>query len=169
MQQQRRLTKGLSAITLAAALIAAPLLAAPAQAAPRAIVVWVSAEYQEAAQALFAKGYKKRAIDVQSHDMSTITADLQNADPANAPDIVLIDGGQVGELAANALIAPVEIAPETTRALSNIAISTFRVADALFGMPMQRQNLALVTNANLIPKAPQNLREAFHYGSQNRR
>ena len=44
MQQQRRLTKGLSAITLAAALIAAPLLAAPAQAAPRAIVVWVSAE-----------------------------------------------------------------------------------------------------------------------------
>ena len=154
MQQQRRLAKGLSATTLVATLIAAPLLAAPAQAAPRAIVVWVNAEYLEAAQALFAKGYKKRAIDVQSHDMSTITADLQNADPASAPDIVLIDGRQVGELAANALVAPVEIAAETSRALSNIAISTFRVGDALFGMPMQRQNLALVTNADLIPKAP---------------
>ena len=58
MQQQPRwLTKGLSSVTLVAALIAAPLLVAPVQAAPRAIVVWVSAEYQVAAQALFAKGY----------------------------------------------------------------------------------------------------------------
>ena len=155
MQQQPRwLTKGLSSVTLVAALIAAPMLATPAQAAPRAIVVWVSAEYQVAAQALFAKGYKKRAIDVRTHDMSTITADLQNADPANAPDIVLIDGGRVGELAANALIAPIEISLETTRNQSKIAISTFRVADSLFGMPMQRQNLALVTNADLIPNAP---------------
>lgn len=155
----RRPAKGLFAATLVSALIAAPLLATPAQAAPGAIVVWVDAQFQDAAQALFAKGYKKRAIDVQSHDMSTITADLQNADPANAPDIVLIHGEQVGELAANALIAPVEVAPATSRALSNIAIDTFRIADAIFGMPMQRQNLALVTNADMIPAAPKTFKK----------
>lgn len=159
---QHRLVKGLSATAVApaiiavllAALIAGPLLAAPAQAAPRAIVVWVDAQYKDAATALFANGYKKRAIDVKARDMSNITTDLQNIDPAKAPDIVLIDGEQVGELAANALITPVEITTATSRALSNVAINTFRVADSLFGTPIQRQNLALVTNAELIRTAP---------------
>jgi len=159
---QRLLTKGFTASTIAAALtaalttavIAGSLLAAPAQAAPRAILVWVDAQYKDAATALFANGYKNRAIDVKAHNMSTITADLQAIDPDKAPDIVLIGGEQVGELAANALIAPVEITSETSRELSNVAINTFRIADLLFGMPIQRQNLALVTNADLIRTAP---------------
>jgi arabinogalactan oligomer/maltooligosaccharide transport system substrate-binding protein len=155
---QRRLAKGLSAAALATALttalITGTLLAAPAQAAPRAIVVWVDAQYKDAATALFAKGYKKRAIDVKARDMSTITFDLQNIDPEKAPDIVLVDGEQVGELAANALITPVEITPDTSRALSGVAINTFRVGDSLFGTPIQRQNMALVTNVELIPTAP---------------
>ncbi len=155
---QRPLVKGLSATAIAAVLVAAPLLAAPAQAAPRAIVVWVDAQYKDAATALFAEGYEKRAIDVKVRDMSNITADLQNVDPAKAPDIVLINAEQVGELAANALITPIEITPATSRALSNVAINTFRVGDALFGMPIQRANMALVTNAQLIPNAPKTFR-----------
>ena len=86
--------------------------------------------------------------------MSTITLDLQNIDPDKAPDIVLVDGEQVGELAANALITPVEISPETSRSLSSVAINTFKVGESLFGTPIQRQNMALVTNAELIPTAP---------------
>lgn len=153
------LTKGFSVSAIAAAvvtgsLVAGSLLAAPAQAAPRAILVWVDAQYEEAATALFANGYKNRAINVKAHDMSTITLDLQNIDPNKAPDIVLVDGEQVGELAANALITPVEISPETSRSLSSVAINTFKVGESLFGTPIQRQNMALVTNAELIPTAP---------------
>lgn len=155
---QRLMTKGFSAsaiaVSITAALIGGPLLAAPAQGAPRAIVVWVDAQYIDAATALFANGYKKRAIDVKARDMSTIALDLANIDPEQAPDIVLVDGEQVGELAANALITPVEITPDTSRALSSVAINTFRVGDSLFGTPIQRQNLALVSNAELIPTAP---------------
>jgi len=156
--QQRRLAKGFSAAAigtaLTTALISGALLAAPAQAAPRAIVVWVDAQYKDAATALFADGYKKRAVEVKSHDMSTITVDLQNVKPNKAPDIVLVEGEQVGELAANALITPLEITPATSRALSSISLNTFRVADSLFGTPIQRQNMALVTNVNLIPNQP---------------
>ncbi|MCH9676885.1 MAG: hypothetical protein K0U30_04605, partial [Actinomycetia bacterium] len=94
--QQRRLAKGFSAAAigtaLTTALISGALLAAPAQAAPRAIVVWVDAQYKDAATALFADGYKKRAVEVKSHDMSTITVDLQNVKPNKAPDIVLVEG-----------------------------------------------------------------------------
>ena len=143
-----------SAFSVFIALIAGSLLAAPAQAAPRAILVWVAPQYKDAATALFANGYKNRAIDVKARDMSTITLDLQNIDPNKAPDIVLVDGEQVGELAASALITPIEITPETSRSLSSVAINTFRVSDSLFGTPIQRQNLALVTNAELIPTAP---------------
>jgi arabinogalactan oligomer/maltooligosaccharide transport system substrate-binding protein len=155
----RHLTKGFSVAAIAAAgvtgsLVAGSLLAAPAQAAPRAILVWVDPQYKDAATALFANGYKNRAITVTARDMSTITLDLQNIDPNKAPDIVLVDGEQVGELAANALITPVEISPETSRSLSSVAINTFKVGESLFGTPIQRQNLALVTNAELIPTAP---------------
>jgi spermidine/putrescine-binding protein len=66
---------------IAAALIAGSLLAAPAQAAPRAIVVWVDAQYKDAATALFSNGYKNRAITVTARDMSTIALDLQKIDP----------------------------------------------------------------------------------------
>ncbi len=152
--KQGYLTTGLSVSAIVATMVAGSLLAAPAQAAPRAIVVWVDPQYKEAATALFAKGYKKRAITVTARDMSTITLDLQNVDPNKAPDIVLVDGEQVGELAANALITPVEISPETSRSLSNVAINTFKVGESLFGTPIQRQNLALITNAELIPTAP---------------
>ena len=160
---QRLMTKGLSAaaiaVSITAALIGGSLLAAPAQGAPRAIVVWVDAQYLDAATALFANGDKKRAIDVKARDMSTITLDLANIDPGKAPDIVLVDGEQIGELAANALITPVEITSDTSRALSTVAINTFRVGDSLFGTPIQRQNLALVTNAELIPTAPTTFRK----------
>lgn len=149
-----RSTKVFFVSAITAAMVAGSLLAAPVQAAPRAIVVWVDAQYKDAATALFANGYKNRAITVTGRDMSTITLDLQNIDPNKAPDIVLVDGEQVGELAANALITPIEISAETSRSLSSIAINTFKVGESLFGTPIQRQNLALVTNAELIPTAP---------------
>lgn len=139
---------------IVAAAVAGSLLAAPAQAAPRAIVVWVDAQYVDAATALFANGYKNRAITVIARDMSTITLDLQNINPNKAPDIVLVDGEQVGELAANSLVTPVELSSSTSRDLSSVAVNTFKVGTSLFGTPIQRQNLALVTNAELIPTAP---------------
>lgn len=142
------------ALGLITALIAGLFVAAPAQAAPRAILVWVDAPYKEAALELFAKGYQNRSIKVRVKDMSTIVTDLQNIDPEKAPDIILIDNDQVGELAGAALITPLELSSTTSRALSSIAINGFKYGESIFGVPMQRQNVALVTNATMIPTAP---------------
>ncbi len=141
-------------LVLIAALIAGLFVSAPAQAAPRAIVVWVDAPYKDAASELFAKGYKNRSVTVQVKDMSTIVTDLQNVNPEKAPDIILIDNDQVGELAGAALITPLEISSATSRALSSIAVNGFKYGESIFGIPMQRQNVALVTNATMIPTAP---------------
>ncbi len=141
-------------LVLIAALIAGLFVSATAHAAPRAIVVWVDAPYKDAASELFAKGYKNRSVTVQVKDMSTIVTDLQNINPEKAPDIILIDNDQVGELAGAALITPLEISSATSRALSSIAVNGFKYGESIFGIPMQRQNVALVTNATMIPTAP---------------
>ncbi|MCF8530632.1 MAG: hypothetical protein K9G69_04985, partial [Candidatus Nanopelagicales bacterium] len=88
------MTKGSrTAIALGAilAVVAGFFVSAPAQAAPRPILVWVDAAYKGAAEALFAKGYKKRAVKVKVHEMSTIVTDLQGIDPNKAPDIILVE------------------------------------------------------------------------------
>ena len=137
------------------ALLASFLMWAPtAQAAPRPIIVWVDAPYKEAAQQLFAGGYKNREIKVRVRDMSTIVTELQSIDPEKAPDIILIDNAQTGELASASLITPLTLSPTASRELSSIAINGLKFGESLYGVPMQRQNVALVTNATMIPTAP---------------
>lgn len=149
------MTKRGSIFALVAAVLASFLITAPvAHAAARPIVVWVDAPYKEAAELLFAKGYKKREVKVRVREMSTIVTDLQNIDPEKAPDIILIDNAQTGELASASLITPLTLSPTTSRELSSIAINSFKYGEALYGVPMQRQNVALVTNATMIPTAP---------------
>lgn len=150
----RRSSRWVIALGLIAALIAGLFVAAPAQAAPRAILVWVDAPYKAAAQELFANGYRNRAVKVRVKDMSTIVTDLQGIDPNKAPDIILIDNDQVGDLTNAALLTPLEISPATARELSSIAVNGFKFGESIFGVPMQRQNVALVTNATMIPTAP---------------
>ena len=150
----RRNSRWAIALGLIAALIAGLFVATPAQAAPRAILVWVDAPYKAAAQELFANGYQNRAVKVRVKDMSTIVNDLQGIDPNKAPDIILIDNDQVGDLAGAALLTPLELSPTTARALSSIAVNGFKFGESIFGVPMQRQNVALITNATMIPTAP---------------
>lgn len=149
------MTKRGSIFALVVAVLASFLITAPvAQAAARPIVVWVDAPYKEAAELLFANGYKKREVKVRVREMSTIVTDLQSIDPEKAPDIILIDNAQTGELASASLITPLTLSPTTSRELSSIAINSFKYGEALYGVPMQRQNVALVTNATMIPTAP---------------
>lgn len=137
-----------------AALIAGLILAPASVAAPRAIVVWVDKEYKEAAKALFADGYKKRDVKVRVRDMSTVVEQLQGIDPKKAPDIVLIENDQTSSLVNAALVTPLELTAATQRALSSVAVNGFKYNQEQWGVPMQRQNLALVTNVGLIRNAP---------------
>lgn len=154
MWSKKRDSRCAIAVGLIAAVLGGLVAAQPASAAPRSILVWVDAPYQGAAEALFANGYENRSIKVVVKDLSTIGSELQDMNPRKAPDIILIDNDQVGELASAALITPIQLSAATSRALSAIAVSGFKYGESIFGVPMQRQNVALITNATMIPTAP---------------
>lgn len=137
-------------------LTAASMVAtAPAQAAKKPIVVWVDASMRAATKALFAAGINGRSVRVKARDMSNLAEQLRTVNPAEGPDIVLIDNRQTAELAAGTLIEPLTIPAQTAKALVPAALGGFRYGFGNYGIPMQRQNLALITNADLVPSAPE--------------
>ncbi len=156
----KRILVSLAGAATALCVGAGLLVSAPAaNAAPRPIVVWVDASMRPAAKAVFADGYKKRKIKVVSVDMNTLSDQLLNGDPETAPDIVLIENEMTADLAAATLIAPVEIPATVQRVLAPAALGGFKYGFSYYGMPMQRQNIAMITNANLIPTAPKNFKQ----------
>jgi arabinogalactan oligomer/maltooligosaccharide transport system substrate-binding protein len=129
--------------------------ALPAQAAKKPVVVWVDSSMRAATKALFAAGINGREVRVRARDMSTVAEQLRSVDPADAPDIILIDNSQTAALAAATLIEPLTIPAQTAKGLVPAALDGFRYGFGNYGIPMQRQNLALITNADLVPTAPE--------------
>lgn len=152
-----RILSSVAAVVTAVGLGASMLISAPAaNAAPRPIIVWVDASMRPAAKAAFADGYKKRKVKVVAVEMNTLADQMLNGDPETAPDIVLIENAMTADLAAATLIQPVEVPPAVQRVLSPVALAGFKYGFSYYGIPMQRQNIAMITNANLIPTAPKN-------------
>lgn len=135
------------------------IMAPAANSAPRPIIVWVDESLRPAARAIFADGYKKRKIQVVAVEMNTLADQLLNSDPETAPDIVLIENEMTADLAAATLIQPIDIPPAVQRVLAPAALGGFKYGFAYYGIPMQRQNIAMITNANLIPTAPKNFNQ----------
>lgn len=151
MRTARILLGALLALT-----VASVPTAIPAQAAKKPIVVWVDGSMRAATKELFAAGINGREVRVRARDMSTVAEQLRTIDPAKAPDIILIDNSQTAALAAATLIEPLTIPPRTVKDLVPAAVDGFRYGFGNYGMPMQRRSLALVTNAELVPTAPEN-------------
>jgi len=149
-----RTTRILLGALLALTVMAVPA-AVPAQAAKKPIVVWVDGSMRAATKALFAAGINGREVRVRARDMSTVADQLRTIDLAQAPDIILIDNSQTGALAAATLIEPLTIPPRTIKGLAPAAVDGFRYGFGNYGVPMQRRSLALVTNADLVPTAPE--------------
>lgn len=152
-----RILTAVAGAATALCLGASMLISAPAaNSEPRPIIVWVDAALRPAAKAAFADGYKKRKVKVVAVEMNTLADQMLNGDPETAPDIVLIENEMTADLAAATLIQPVEIPPAVQRVLSPTALAGFKYGFSYYGIPMQRQNIAMITNANLIPTAPKN-------------
>lgn len=129
--------------------------AQPAHAEKKPVVVWVDSSMRAATKAVFAAGINGREVRVRARDMSTVAELLRSVDPADAPDIILIDNAQTAALAAATLIEPLTIPAQTTKGLVPAAADGFRYGFGNYGTPMQRQNMALITNADLVPTAPE--------------
>ena len=145
------------AAALAAIVFLASLVLAPAShAAERDLVVWVPKGYKASAVAALPEEIDGHRIRVRVRDLSNLSERLLSGAARTAPDLVFIDAADTGPLAAAALLSPIEFSAGTRKALNTAAIDGFRYGFNVYGVPMQTQNVALVTNADLVPESPTN-------------
>lgn len=151
----RGLRSPFAAVAVAVAVFTSVIAGAPAAvAAERDLVVWVPKGYKPAAVAALPSSIEGHRVRVRVRDMSNLSERLLSGNARTAPDLVFIDASSTGELAAGALLSPIDVPRSTRRTLGAAAVDGFRYGFNNYGVPMQTQNVALVTNADLVPEAP---------------
>lgn len=144
-----------AAALAAVSLVCSSVVLAPvALAAEPDLVVWVPKGYKPAAVAALPQSIDGHQVRVRVRDLSSLTERLLSGGARTAPDLIFIDASTTGSLASAALLTPVDFPASTRRTLGSAAVDGFRYGFDIYGVPMQTQNVALVTNADLVPEAP---------------
>ncbi len=151
----RRSLRAIVAAPVVATVAFGSLLAAPvAHAASNEITVWVDqkriANYRE----VLSGGYAGYKINLVPKDFGKIRDDLATVSAASAPDVISGAHDWTGALAANGLIVRLNVPKKTIQALSPFALQGFRYGSGIYGIPTQIENVAMITNANLIKTQP---------------
>lgn len=145
----------ITAVVAGASVVASIALTAPsAQAAKKPIVVWADQALVSALQASFPEGYGKRPLVVVPKAPDAMLADLAAVTEADAPDVIQIEHTSVGSLAATTSIVPISVDPKIAKRFSTSVWSGFSPNGISYGVPVTMQNVALLTNAALVPTQP---------------
>ena len=129
-------------------------MAAPAQAKPNTIVIWTDADRAPAVRYLFPQGYKGLAVEVVVKEFGAIRDELSKVTADSAPDVIMGANDWVGELAVNGSIVKLNLSDKVKSSLAPGAVQAFNYNGSQYGTPVAIENIALITNASLIPKQP---------------
>ncbi len=132
------------------------LLAAPvAQAADNTITMWVNQDQIKDYREVFASGtYAGYTINLVPKDFGKIRDDLATVSADSAPDVITGAHDWTGQLAANGLIVKLNVPSATIKVLAPYALAGFRYGSGIYGIPTQIENVAMITNAKLVPTQP---------------
>lgn len=140
-----------SALAVAVACIAGFLTgASPAQAAD-GLVVWIDASRAPALEAAVRDGFRGKPVTVVPKEVPAIRSELATVTVDQAPDIIWGDNSWTGELAQAGLIAPVPMSDALRKRFAPAVLTGYRFSGATYGVPVQFENVALVTNGSLVP------------------
>jgi len=133
-------------------------LAAPATTAPppEVIVVWAEEKVATALDPLVGAYEAAAGVDVEVvvYDFGAIRTDVQTAGPAGeGPDVFLGAHDWVGELAANGVIQPINLA-SVTADLFEVGINAFSYDGMSYGFPYATEAIAMYYNADLTDSVP---------------
>jgi arabinogalactan oligomer/maltooligosaccharide transport system substrate-binding protein len=149
----------LTAPLVALAVLASLLLGAtPASAQPKRIIVWVDSQLRPTVREVLPARFRDHRIIVRRANMAQIGQLLDQVPADSAPDLILIPNEIVGPLADVTAITPVNIPAAIARTLNRPSLAGFRYGRNYFGVPVLRQNMALVSNVSLVPQAPKTFR-----------
>lgn len=145
----------------ALALVIAPVLAltavlaavAPsATAAPQPITIWIDAARAATVSELLKDGYKGHPVNVVTKELAAIKTELATVPVEQAPDVIWADNAWTGELATTALVVPLTLNTAKRALFAPNVLSGFQFGSSYYGIPVQYETWALVTNAALAPK-----------------
>ena len=133
-------------------------LAAPATTAPppEVIVVWAEEKVATALDPLVGAYEAAAGVDVEVvvYDFGAIRTDVQTAGPAGeGPDVFLGAHDWVGELAANGVLQPINLASVASD-LFEVGINAFSYDGMSYGFPYATEAIAMYYNADLTDSVP---------------
>jgi len=155
----RRSLRAMVITSTVAAVAFGSLLGTPAHAAGNKIVIWTDKDRATAVQYLFPNGYKGIPVEVVVKNFEDIRASVSQVTADAAPDVVFGANDWVGELAANGKIVKLNLADRAKLALDAGAVSAFNYRGGQYGVPVATENIALITNASLVPTQPKTFDE----------
>jgi arabinogalactan oligomer / maltooligosaccharide transport system substrate-binding protein len=136
------------------------LASAPAQAADNnTIVVWINEERAAYYKQVMPPTYKGYTVKVVYKSPSTFRDDLIKASGDSAPDVAINAHDWTGQLVANGTIVKLNVPASAIKAFDPQAINGFRYGTGIYGIPMQVENIAMITNKKLVPVAPKTFDE----------
>ena len=152
----RRTLRAVGLGTLAVTLGFGGLLATtPASAAANTITMWVNQDQIKDYREVFASGtYAGYNINLVPKDFGKIRDDLATVSADSAPDVITGAHDWTGQLAANGLIVKLNVPSATIKVLAPYALAGFRYGSGIYGIPTQIENVAMITNAKLVPTQP---------------
>ena len=139
-------------------------LAAPATTSPPPVklVVWAEEKVATALDPLVG-AYEAAAgvnIEVVVYDFGAIRTDVQTAGPAGeGPDVFLGAHDWVGELAANGVVAPLDLGSVASD-LFDVGVTAFSYGGEVYGFPYATEAIAMFYNADLVDSVPATWEEA---------
>lgn len=144
------------AAVAAFALAGSTLLALPAHAATKTIVIWADGNRAAVVQKLFKNGFQGAKVTVVTKDFGKIRDTLKTVSVANAPDVIVGAHDWTGQLVADGSVVKLILSASVKKAVNASALAGFSYNGGVYGMPVQTENVALITNASMIKSQPKN-------------
>lgn len=142
-----------AAVTIAAGM---SVVGAPAQAAPAVagLTIWADQTRANVLTASFPKGFGGAPLNIVVKDFAAIKSDLPTVALKDAPDVIAMEHEWVGGLVETELLAPTKLTAAQKVLFPANVLSGFTYAGKNYGVPVSYENVALITNVNLIKTAP---------------
>jgi len=131
--------------------------ATPAQAAGEVIIVWADPIRASVLQREFAGGFQGATVQVVvKESLSALKTEFLASTPENGPDVIVAEQDWTGELVQAQKIRNLKVPSALAKQFPANVLAGFRYNDRYYGIPVQFENVALITNAGLVQEPPKN-------------
>jgi len=150
----RRLTSAaLTGTFVFGLLVALPI--APSSAAGDDLVIWADQLRADVIKAEFPDGFKGTKLTVVVKDsLAAIEEQLRTVKPEDGPDVIAAEHTSTGALVQAKLVRRLTPGKAVAGLFPANVLRGFRYNSRTYGIPVQYENLAMVTNTALVPKQP---------------